>query len=34
MFIREVIMFEGLGERLQKIIHKAKGYGKINEENI
>ena len=27
-------MFEGLGDRLQKIIHKAKGYGKINEENI
>lgn len=27
-------MFEGLGERLQKVIHKAKGYGKINEENI
>ena len=27
-------MFEGLGERLQKIIHKAKGYGKINEDNI
>ena len=27
-------MFEGLGERLQKIVHKAKGYGKINEENI
>ena len=27
-------MFEGLGERLQKIVHKAKGYGKITEENI
>ena len=27
-------MFEGLGERLQKIVHKAKGYGKINEDNI
>ena len=27
-------MFEGLGERLQRVIHKAKGYGKINEENI
>ena len=27
-------MFEGLGERLQKVIHKAKGYGKITEENI
>ena len=27
-------MFEGLGERLQKVIHKAKGYGKINEDNI
>ena len=26
-------MFEGLGERLQKIVHKAKGYGKINEDN-
>jgi len=27
-------MFEGLGDRLQKIVHKAKGYGKITEENI
>ena len=27
-------MFESLGERLQGIIHKAKGYGKITEENI
>ena len=27
-------MFEGLGERLQNVIHKAKGYGKITEENI
>ena len=27
-------MFESLGERLQGIIHKAKGYGKISEENI
>ena len=27
-------MFEGLGERLQKVIHKAKGYGKITEDNI
>ena len=27
-------MFEGLGDRLQGIIHKAKGYGKISEENI
>ena len=27
-------MFESLGDRLQKIIHKAKGYGKISEENI
>ena len=27
-------MFEGLGERLQGIIHKVKGYGKISEENI
>ena len=27
-------MFESLSERLQGIIHKAKGYGKISEENI
>ena len=27
-------MFEGLQDRLDKIIHKAKGYGKIKEENI
>ncbi len=27
-------MFEGLGDRLEKIIHKAKGYGKITEDNI
>ena len=27
-------MFEGLGERLQKVIHKARGYGRITEENI
>ena len=27
-------MFEGLQDRLDKIIHKAKGYGKITEENI
>ena len=27
-------MFEGLQERLEGIIHKAKGYGKITEENI
>ena len=27
-------MFESLGDRLQGIIHKAKGYGKISEENI
>ena len=27
-------MFEGLQERLESIIHKAKGYGKITEENI
>ena len=27
-------MFESLGDRLQGIIHKARGYGKINEENI
>ena len=27
-------MFENLGDRLQKILHKAKGYGKITEENI
>ncbi|MBQ8891532.1 MAG: signal recognition particle protein [Bacilli bacterium] len=28
------MMFESLGDRLQKIIHNVKGYGKINEENI
>ena len=27
-------MFEGLQDRLEKIIHKAKGYGKITEDNI
>ena len=27
-------MFEGLQERLESVIHKAKGYGKITEENI
>ncbi len=27
-------MFEGLQDRLEGIIHKAKGYGKITEENI
>ena len=27
-------MFESLGERLQNAIHKIKGYGKINEDNI
>ena len=27
-------MFEGLQDRLERIIHKAKGYGKITEENI
>ncbi len=27
-------MFENLGERLQNVIHKARGYGKITEENI
>ena len=27
-------MFESLGDRLQNVIHKAKGYGKITEENI
>ena len=27
-------MFEGLQDRLESIIHKAKGYGKITEENI
>ena len=27
-------MFESLGERLQNALHKMKGYGKINEENI
>ena len=27
-------MFEGLQDRLESIIHKAKGYGKITEENV
>ena len=27
-------MFESLGERLQNALHKIKGYGKINENNI
>ena len=27
-------MFESLSDKLQNIIHKAKGYGKINEDNI
>ncbi len=27
-------MFESLGDRLQNVIHKIKGYGKITEENI
>ena len=27
-------MFEGLQEKLESVIHKAKGYGKITEENI
>ena len=27
-------MFESLGDRLQNAIHKIKGYGKINEDNI
>lgn len=27
-------MFENLGERLQNVVHKVKGYGKITEENI
>lgn len=27
-------MFEGLSDRLQNIIHKVKGYGKITEDNI
>lgn len=27
-------MFENLGDRLQSVIHKIKGYGKINEDNI
>ena len=27
-------MFESLGDRLQEVLHKAKGYGKITEENI
>ncbi|MCI5701745.1 MAG: signal recognition particle receptor subunit alpha, partial [Erysipelotrichaceae bacterium] len=28
------MMFESLQDRLQNIIHKAKGYGKITEDNI
>ena len=27
-------MFENLGDRLQGILHKIKGYGKITEDNI
>ncbi len=27
-------MFESLGDRLQNVIHKARGYGKITEDNI
>ena len=27
-------MFENLGERLQNVVHKVKGYGKITEDNI
>lgn len=27
-------MFEGLQDRLEKVIHKARGYGKITEDNI
>ena len=27
-------MFENLGDRLQNVIHKVKGYGKITEDNI
>ena len=27
-------MFENLSDRLQSVLHKAKGYGKINEDNI
>ena len=27
-------MFESLGDRLQSIVHKIKGYGKITEDNI
>ena len=27
-------MFEGLQDRLEGIIHKVKGYGKITEDNI
>ncbi|MGN0974257.1 MAG: signal recognition particle protein [Bacilli bacterium] len=27
-------MFEGLSDRLQNVVHKIKGYGKITEENI
>lgn len=28
------MMFENLGDRLQNVIHKVKGYGKITEDNI
>ena len=28
------IMFENLSDRLQGVIHKIKGYGKITEDNI
>lgn len=28
------MMFESLGDRLQNVIHKVKGYGKITEDNI
>ena len=27
-------MFENLSDRLQDVVHKIKGYGKITEENI
>ena len=27
-------MFESLGDRLQNVIHKVKGYGTITEDNI
>ena len=29
-----IFMFESLGDRLQNVLHKVKGYGKITEDNI